>query len=213
MIEELSDAMALLVANGARVLVLTGKGKAFSSGANLSAIASAPQQEFREYPIPVISGVRGAAAGLGCSIALAADIVVASENAYFVQAFTRVGLIPDGGATYLLARSTGRARAMEMVLLGENIPAAKALEWGLINRVVADTELDEALGCLATDLSQRATVALGLARQKVWSALDDGWAQSLEQEATAQTLAGKTEDFQEGVQAFFARRPACFKGC
>ena len=104
-------------------------------------------------PIPIVTAVNGAAAGVGCSFALMGDLIVAGESAYFLQAFRRIGLIPDGGSTYLLPRMIGRARAMEMTLLGERLPAAKALEWGLINRCVPDAELMPTALALAQELA------------------------------------------------------------
>ena len=107
----------------------------------------------RDFPMPIVTAVNGAAAGVGCSMALMGDIVIAGESAYFLQAFRRIGLVPDGGSTYLLPRLIGRARAMEMTLLGERVSAAKALEWGLINRVVADADLMTEATKLAVELS------------------------------------------------------------
>ncbi len=231
MLEELLREIGAQVEGGARALLLGGAGKAFSSGANLLDAAAAAGESgkldagahlrshvaplmsrLRDLPIPIVSAVRGAAAGLGCSLALAADIVVAAEGAYFLQAFTRVGLIPDGGATYTLARSIGKARAMEMTLLAEKIPAAKALEWGLINRVVLDEEVDGTALEVATRLARGASVALGLTRRAIWRSLDEPWDVILSEEADAQTRAGESEDVREGVTAFLSRREPAFKG-
>src|SRR5918997_1023422 len=123
-------------------------------------------------PIPVVAAVNGAAAGAGASLALAADIVIAARSAYFLQAFVNIGLIPDAGATWLLPRLAGRARAMEMMMLGERIPAEKALDWGLISRVVDDEHLASEAEALATRLAQGPTVALGLIRQLAHKAED-----------------------------------------
>jgi 2-(1,2-epoxy-1,2-dihydrophenyl)acetyl-CoA isomerase len=229
MVDELGAALAGHVEGGARVIVLTGAGRCFCSGANLSDLADTPSDELdagrhlrehvnplmhrlRACPVPILSAVRGAAAGVGCSIALASDIVIASDDAYFLQAFTGVGLIPDGGATYTLARSVGRARAMEMMLLGEKIGAAKALEWGLINYVAPESEFEPLVAAMAENLASRATAALGLTRRRVWAALDEDWAASLDAEAEGQSQMSKSEDFREGVAAFFARRRPQFKG-
>jgi len=136
---------------------------------------------------------------------------VASENAYFMQAFRRIGLIPDGGSTYLLPRLIGRARAMEMTLLGERVTAPKALEWGMINRCVPDAELmPTALG-LAHELA-KGPFSLGLIRKAMWDSLDSSWTEQLYNERRGQRIAGKSDDFREGVQAFLEKRPAQFQG-
>jgi 2-(1,2-epoxy-1,2-dihydrophenyl)acetyl-CoA isomerase len=165
----------------------------------------------RDLPVPLVTAVNGAAAGVGCSFALMGDMIVAAESAYFLQAFRRIGLVPDGGSTYLLPRMIGRARAMEMMLLGERLPAKKALEWGLINRCVPDAELMPAAMAIALELSV-GPKALGMIRKLVWDSLDTEWADQLRAEAHTQTAAGKTEDFAEGVAAFLQKRPAVFKG-
>lgn len=228
-VEELSRAVDD-ASGAARALVLTGTEKAFSSGASLTAEAmvftpggldvgsglethyNPLMRKLRELPIPWISAVSGAAAGVGCSIALAADLIVAGESAYFLQAFRRIGLVPDGGSTFLLAQAAGRVRAMEMMLLGEKLPAARALEWGLINRVVPDAEVESAALALAGELAEGPTVALGLIRKAAWAALESDWDQTLQTERALQTQAGRTADFMEGVMAFREKRPAVFKG-
>ena len=218
-------------ADPARAIVLTGEGRGFCSGANLTAVGprAAPAGErpgagdqlktvynplitlIRDLPIPIVTAVNGPAAGIGCSFALMGDLIVAGESAYFLQAFRRIGLVPDGGSTYLLPRMIGRARAMEMTLLGERLPAAKALEWGLINRCVPDAELmSTALG-LANELA-KGPKSLSLIRRAIWASLDADFAEQLENERLAQNEAGRSADFAEGVQAFLQKRPAEFKG-
>jgi 2-(1,2-epoxy-1,2-dihydrophenyl)acetyl-CoA isomerase len=155
--------------------------------------------------------VNGAAAGVGCSLALLGDLIVAAESAYFLQAFRRIGLVPDGGSTYLLPRMIGRARAMEMALLGERIPAAQALEWGLVNRVVPDADLMTTAKGLAQALAT-GPASLGLTRQIINQSLDSDWAEQLHRERVAQRIAGKSADFAEGVRAFLEKRPAAFAG-
>lgn len=228
--EELSAALDE-ASKTARCLVLTGDGRSFCSGANLTG-ASMPLADdglidaglllekpfnplvtqLRNLPIPFITAVNGAAAGIGCSLALLGDLIVAGESAYFLQAFRRIGLVPDGGATYLLPRMLTRAQAMELMLLGEKLPAAKALQWGLINRCVADTDLMASAIALAADLARGPTKALAMTRALAWGALDADWETQLRAERTAQRDAGRTGDFAEGVAAFVQKRPAQFKG-
>jgi 2-(1,2-epoxy-1,2-dihydrophenyl)acetyl-CoA isomerase len=229
MTEELTD-LFKRATEDARCVVLTGEGRAFSSGANLASgappmdadgqpdLGGRLEQTFnpfvsmlRDLPIPYVTAVNGAAAGIGCSFALLGDLIVAGESAYFLQAFRRIGLVPDGSATYHLPRMIGRARAMEMMLLGERIGAKQAYEWGLVNRCVPDAELLATAKALALELAS-GPKSLGLIRRLAWSSLDNTWDQQLQAERQAQRLAGHTEDFREGVQAFFQKRPANFKG-
>jgi 2-(1,2-epoxy-1,2-dihydrophenyl)acetyl-CoA isomerase len=231
--QELTQAFDAATAEGAstRAIVLTGEGRGFCSGANLSGGAGSGAgggvsgdagsslktvynplvTKVRNLKVPLVTAVNGAAAGVGCSIALMGDMIIAGESAYFLQAFRRIGLIPDGGSTYLLPRAIGRARAMEMALLGERVPAAKALEWGMINRVVPDAELMPAAMALAGELA-KGPASLALIRQTIWDSLDTDWADQLTLEADRQSIAGRTEDFREGVAAFLQKRPAEFKG-
>jgi len=222
-------------AGRARAILLTGEGRGFCSGANLSGgpgAAGAGARDgdgkndagaaletiynplvtyIREMPVPLVTAVNGAAAGVGCSLALLGDLIIAAESAYFLQAFRRIGLVPDGGSTYLLPRMIGKARAMEMALLGERVPAAQALEWGLVNRVVPDAELMGEAMKFAKALAD-GPASLGLTRQLMLASLDGEWADQLHRERVAQRDAGKTEDFAEGVGAFLGKRPAVFKG-
>jgi len=230
MTEELSDAFGR-AASEARCVVLTGEGRGFSSGANLASGAPPMGDDglpdlggrleatfnpfvtmLRDLPIPYITAVNGAAAGIGCSFALLGDLIVAGESAYFLEAFRRIGLVPDGSATYHLPRMITRARAMEMMLLGDKIPAAKALEWGLINRCVPDADLMPTAMKMATELANGPTKTLGMIRKLGWASLDATWDEQIKAERYAQREAGRTEDFREGVQAFFQKRPAEFKG-
>jgi 2-(1,2-epoxy-1,2-dihydrophenyl)acetyl-CoA isomerase len=229
MVGELADAFAR-ASREARCVVLTGEGRAFSSGANLSSSGQVASESgridvgqrleshynpfvtlLRDLPIPFVTAVNGAAAGVGCSFALMGDLIVAGESAYFLQAFRRIGLVPDGGSTYLLPRMIGRARAMEMMLLGEKLPAAKALEWGMINRCVPDGDVQATAKALALELA-RGPHALGMIRKLAWDALDANWLDQLQAERHGQRNAGRTDDFIEGVSAFYQKRPANFKG-
>lgn len=226
--EELLDATRR-AGEEARALLIGSVGRAFCSGANLTddgvdlddpmRDAGEPLERLfnpqilamRASKIPIVSAVRGAAAGVGCGIALAADMIVASYTGYFFQAFRHVGLAADGGSSFLLAKAIGRVRAMELMLLGTKLPAATALEWGLINRVVPDAELDaHALG-LAAELA-RGPRSIGFIRAAAWAALELPLEDALALERSYQRDASRTEDFVEGVAAFRDRRPAMFKG-
>jgi 2-(1,2-epoxy-1,2-dihydrophenyl)acetyl-CoA isomerase len=225
-VDELRTAVEESGRSGARCLLLTGEGRGFSSGADLASGGAPPddvgaslEQHFNPLvealfalPIPVVAAVNGPCAGAGCSLALAADIVVAGRSAYFLQAFVNIGLIPDAGATWLLPRLAGRARAMEMMMLGERIPAEKAFEWGLVARVVDDEALQSEAALLATRLAQGPTVALGLIRRLAREAGHKPLSEALAAERLAQREAGETEDFRGAVMAFLHKQPARFEG-
>lgn len=216
--------------DGARAVLLTGAGRAFCSGADVgSGALSAADPGLATYDaltqsynpairaivdlgVPVVSAVRGPAAGIGCSLALAADFCVASEGAYFLQAFVNIGLVPDGGSSWLLPRLIGRARAMEMMMLGERIPAGTARDWGMIHRVVPDDALETEALTLATRLATGPTVALRLIRRGVAEAMGSTLDDALEREAQDQRQARGTEDSMEGGMAFLAKRKADFRG-
>ena len=229
MASDLSDALDQAFA-GARAMILTGAGRAFCAGAKMGAEAPVVAadglpdmgagleshinpilERLKASPIPWISAVRGPAAGVGCGLALAADLIVASETALFIQAFAAVGLAPDGGSSWLLSRAVGRARAMEMMLLGEKVAAARALEWGLINRVVADDQLDAEVMSLATRLA-KGPASLSLVRRAAWVGAEAGWSETLAVEREYQKLAGRTADHREGVAAFLEKRAPRFTG-
>jgi 2-(1,2-epoxy-1,2-dihydrophenyl)acetyl-CoA isomerase len=146
------------------------------------------------------------------SFALMGDLVLCARSAYFLQAFRRIGLIPDGGSTWILPRLIGKARAMELSLLGEKLPAEKALEWGLINRVFDDADLIGKAREFARDLSNGPTVALSLIRRLYWESADNTYEEQLNLERQMQRKAGNSADFGEGVRAFLEKRPAKFKG-
>ena len=215
---------ALARADGeARAVLLTGEGRGFCSGANLTQHDGGPiggtlvshynplMTALRDLPIPFVTAVNGAAAGIGCPLALMGDLIIAGESAYFLQAFSRIGLVPDGGSTWLLPRLIGRARAMEMMLLGERISASQALDWGLINRCVPDAELNDEATALANRLAQ-GPKSLALLRKLAWAGLEQNWATQIALEYQTQTAAGRTADFLEGVGAFLQKREAKFTG-
>lgn len=225
MFDEIRAAIGHL--DGARAVLLGGAGRAFCSGADLGSLEgdlatttyrvlndhyNPAMQAIAELQVPVVSAVRGAVAGIGLSLALAADLCVASETAYFLQAFVNVGMVPDGGATWMLPRTIGRARALEMFMLGERIPAQQALEWGLINRCVPDDALDAEGFALAERLAAGPTIALGLMRQSLSFALVNDYAAALRNEAEGQRTAGGTVDAVEGSKAFFEKRKPGFTG-
>lgn len=217
--------------SGVRCLILTGEGRGFCSGANLSGRGGEPVAPppggpdsgaaletiynpfvttMKTYPVPIVTAVNGVAAGVGCSLALLGDIIVCAESAYFLQAFRRIGLVPDGGSTYLLPRHIGRVRAMEMALLGEKLPSKTALEWGLVNRVVADDQVMSVAMEFANALASGPR-SLGWTRQLIWDSLDASWTEQLHAERIMQRNAGRTEDSREGVMAFLEKRPTAFK--
>jgi 2-(1,2-epoxy-1,2-dihydrophenyl)acetyl-CoA isomerase len=213
-----------------RAVTVTGAGRAFSSGADLRAgfdltpaghpdVLTVLHERYhpiivglRELPKPVLAAVNGAAAGIGCSLALAADLVVARESAYFLLAFVNIGLVPDGGSSLLVPERVGLARATEMAMLGERISARRALEWGLINRVVPDDEFGRVVDELAERLAGGPTAAYAGIKRQLNAWLFARIAEQLELEASIQQQSAASGDFQEGVRAFLERRPATFAG-
>jgi 2-(1,2-epoxy-1,2-dihydrophenyl)acetyl-CoA isomerase len=209
-----------------RCVIITGEGRGFCAGANLQpspgergdagslleTVFHPFLRRLRELPVPLITAVNGAAAGVGMSFALMGDLVLCAQSAYFLQAFRRIGLVPDGGSTWLLPRLIGKARAIELSLLGERLPAAKALEWGLVNRVFADDQLMKNALEMGRELATGPTIALGLIRQLYWESPDNTYEEQLNLERQMQRKAGATADFKEGVRAFLQKRPANFKG-
>jgi 2-(1,2-epoxy-1,2-dihydrophenyl)acetyl-CoA isomerase len=226
LLDELRVAVEGLPDQGARCLLLTGEGRGFSSGADLAGSGGLPMdaglalekhynpliESLFALPIPFVAAVNGPAAGAGCSLALAADIVIAARPAYFLQAFVNIGLIPDAGATWLLPRLAGRARAMEMMMLGERISADQALEWGMISRVVEGEDLASEAVAMATRLAQGPTIAYGLIRRLAREAGHLPLGDALAAERVAQRQAGGTEDFKRAVAAFLARQQPHFEG-
>mgnify|MGYP001178419084 FL=1 len=216
-----------------RAVVLTGAGRGFSSGANLNDPDAPPRDReaeargekqtslesyyhpmlmrLRDFNVPLVSAVNGVAAGIGMSVALSCDLVVMARSAYFLQAFARIGLVPDGGSTYLLPRLIGVRRAAELSMLAEKLPAETAAEWGLVNRVVGDNEVvDEAMK-LGRRLAD-GPMSLGLIRKMYWQSLENDYPTQLALESRLQTEAGVSPDHEEGVTAFREKRPAKFSG-
>ncbi len=213
-----------------RAIVFTGAGRAFSSGADLKGgfeltedghpDVLTPLREvynplllrMRTVDKPVIAAVNGPAVGIGCSLALAADLALAAESAYFLLAFVNIGLTLDGGASQILAARVGHARAFEMAFLGERVGAAQALDWGLVNRVVADDALPAAAGELAARLAAGPPGSYGAIKRTLNARLYDGFDALLELEAVEQQGRARSQDFREGVLAFVQKRPADFTG-
>jgi len=210
----------------ARALVLTGAGRAFCSGQDLSDSPVADldleailRDEYeplllllRDCPIPTLAAVNGAAAGAGANLALACDVVIAAESASFIQAFTRIGLIPDAGGTWTLPRQIGTARAMGAMLFADRIGARQAADWGMIYQVVADADFDAQWQARALALASGPTAAFAALKQALRDSPGNSFAAQLAQEAHLQGRCGRTDDFREGVAAFLEKRPARFTG-
>ena len=215
-----------------RCVVITGAGRAFSSGADLKDVgggATTPDgrpdvyrtlteryhpimQAIREIPKPVLASVNGPAVGIGCSLALCCDLIVAADSAYFLLAFVNIGLVPDGGSSLFLPTRVGMARASELSMLGERLPAAQALAWGLINRVVPNESLHEETAALAARLAAGPTRSYAGTKRQLNNWLYSRMAEQLELEAQIQQEMAASEDFLEGAMAFVEKRPARFSG-
>jgi 2-(1,2-epoxy-1,2-dihydrophenyl)acetyl-CoA isomerase len=215
-----------------RAVCILGAGRAFSSGADLRDISGddlTPEgrpnvykvlteryhpimHAIREMGKPVVAAVNGPAVGIGCSLALCCDLVVAAESAYFLLAFVNIGLVPDGGSSLFVPARVGAARAAEMAMLGERVSAAQALDWGLVNRVFADTDFATQSDALLVRLANGPTQSYAAAKRLLNERLYANMAEQLELEATLQQQMAGTEDFVEGVSAFLAKRPARFQG-
>jgi 2-(1,2-epoxy-1,2-dihydrophenyl)acetyl-CoA isomerase len=213
----------------ARAVLINGEGRAFCSGTDLSVISAHTSLgdgayaslvdhynplllDIAEHELPVVSAVSGAAAGIGCSLALACDFCIASADAYFLLAFVNIGLVPDGGASWQLSRLIGKARAAEMTMLGEKLPAAKAIEWGLIHKCVAGDALAFEARSLAERLANGPTKALGAMKNNLAHAQQHSLASTMQAEAEAQCDVAATDDAKEGIGAFLEKRKPEFKG-
>jgi 2-(1,2-epoxy-1,2-dihydrophenyl)acetyl-CoA isomerase len=230
--EDLKEVVALAADDpSVRAVLLTGAGRAFSSGADLKAgfdeVADDGMPDIqarlhdlfhpilvglRTMPKPVIVAVNGPAAGIGVSLALAGDLVLAAESAFFQLAFANIGLMPDGGSTLFVPARVGKSRAFEMALLAERIPAAQALDWGLINAVHPDGELLDAAGALTARLASGPTRAYASAKQALNATIYPNLDGQLELEAELQHSLGRSKDFIEGGVAFVEKRAPEFKG-
>jgi 2-(1,2-epoxy-1,2-dihydrophenyl)acetyl-CoA isomerase len=215
-----------------RAVLITGAGRGFSSGADLKDMLErgASQGEapdvgemlrkryhpiitgIRELPKPVVAAVNGPAVGIGCSLALACDLVWAAESAVFGLAFVNIGLVPDGGSTFLVPAAVGKARALEMALLGDPLAAQDALAWGLINRVVPDAKLMDDTRALARKLAAGPTLSYANSKRALNNSVLKIMGEQLELEADIQSEMAQTKDFYEGVQAFVEKRDPHFQG-
>lgn len=211
-----------------RAVYLTGEGKAFCAGQDLSdlnmgaaadSVEKAVRQQYnpivlklRALEKPVVCAVNGVAAGAGASLALACDIVIAATSVAFVQAFSKIGLVPDCGGTYFLPRLVGVGKASALMMLGEKVSATDAEKMGMIYKVVEDDQLHEVAMATAKTLAEMPTIGLGLTKRLLNSSMNNSIEQQLESEAVTQAKAASTLDFKEGVAAFIGKRKPVFKG-
>ena len=226
MLKELDSALTDLP-NDAGCLLITGNGRAFCSGHDMVNPDGSPNlpedagllletsynplmRKLRALPVPVVIAVNGIAAGAGCSLAAAGDIILASESASFLLAFVKIGLVPDAGLTWALTRALGPARALEMMMLGDRIPAKSLFDWGLFNRLCDPADLQEEALALATRLANGPSLSLKLIREGVHTAMESGFSDMLELERRNQLAAGLHPDYIEGVTAFTEKRAAKF---
>ncbi|HYI18409.1 MAG TPA: enoyl-CoA hydratase-related protein [Solirubrobacteraceae bacterium] len=213
-----------------RCVTITGAGRAFSSGADLRAgfdptpegrpdVGTALRERYhpiitgiRRMPKPALAAVNGPAVGIGCSLALACDVVLAKESAYLLLAFVNIGLVPDGGSSVFVPARVGAGRAAQMAMLGERIPAARAQEWGLVDRVAADDGFGAAVDALAEQLATGPTRSYAASKELLNARVYAGLDEQLEREASLQEQMAASADFVEGVAAFLEKRSASFTG-
>ncbi len=225
---ELQDALKAAEKDSeVRVIVLTGSGKAFCSGQDLKAIAGIEKRSFidsinkrynpiiramRNMPKPIICRLNGVAAGAGCSLALACDLIIASETAVLVEAFVNIGLVLDSGSSYFLPRLVGSTKAFEIATMAPKITGQQAFDWGIANRVTSPETLDNVVNEIANYYANAATKAIGLMKKMLNKSSSSDMETILEYEAYCQEIAGNSEDNKEGVTAFIEKRKPAFKG-
>jgi 2-(1,2-epoxy-1,2-dihydrophenyl)acetyl-CoA isomerase len=225
---ELQDVLKKIAKDDAiRVVVLTGAGKAFCAGQDLKAASGQEQRSFmdslhkrynpiiramRSLPKPILCRLNGVAAGAGCSLALACDMIVASEEATLIEVFINIGLVPDSGSSYFLPRIVGRAKAFELCTMGSKVKAAEALQLGLVNRVAPADQLDNVVKEYTDYFSQAPTKSIGLIKRMLEKSATTALDEMLEYEAYSQEIAGTSQDYKEGVAAFLEKRKPDFKG-
>jgi 2-(1,2-epoxy-1,2-dihydrophenyl)acetyl-CoA isomerase len=225
---ELQDALKMVSKDeNVRVVVFTGEGKAFCSGQDLKSSSSQKSRSFidslhkrynpiiramRNLPKPIVCRLNGVAAGAGCSIALACDIIVAAEEATLIEVFINIGLVPDSGSSYFLPRLVGNAKAFELCTMGSKVKAADALQMGLVNKVVPKESLDEAVNGYTTYFAAAPTKAIGLIKKMLQKSATSSLDEMLDYEAYCQEIAGGTDDYKEGVAAFAEKRKPNFSG-
>lgn len=230
MLQELTEALEAAAADEAiRCVVITGAGRAFGSGQDLSELSAVQSESekpisshldryhrvvrlIHEMPKPVIAAIRGVAAGISCNIALACDLRIAADDARFIEAFARIGLVPDGGGGYFLPRLIGLGKALEMAMLAEEVSGPEAERIGLVNRCVPVDEFETATMTLAQKLAQGPKRAYGLIKELMYGGLDCDLAAALKLEGELQDIAVTTEDFREGVSAFLQKRRPRYSG-
>ncbi len=226
MMKDLRTLIAEQVASGARAVVLTGSGKAFSTGASLSGggggavdthglmdgVYNPLMRYLADMPVPLVTAVNGAAVGGGAGLALAGDIVIAARSAYFMLSFARIGLVPDMGSTWLVAQAAGRVRAMQMALLADRMPAEEAHAAGLVTELVEDGQVLDRAHAIALRLASMAPLTLAAIRRQVRRALESDYDTALDLERDNQTAITKTSDFREGLLAFREKRSPVFTG-
>ena len=227
---ELRQAIGRVQTDGARSLILTGAGRAFCTGQDLSERVTPPGASppdlglsiethykplvlaLRALPLPVIAAVNGAAAGAGANLALACDIVLAAQSAFFIQAFSRLGLAPDCGGSYFLPRLAGTARALGLALTAGKLPAEQAAAWGMIWQCLDDDKLMPEAEALAVRFAQGPPLAYAAIKRALYASPHNTLEQQLDMERDTQGQLGRSEDYREGVAAFMEKRPAVFKG-
>jgi 2-(1,2-epoxy-1,2-dihydrophenyl)acetyl-CoA isomerase len=224
---EMQDALKTIARDESRVIVLTGEGKAFCSGQDLKAVSGDEKRPFieilhkrynpivraiRELPKPVICRLNGVAAGAGCSLALACDMIVASEDASLIEVFINVGLVPDSGSSWFLPRRVSQSKAFELCTMGSKLSAKDAYELGIVNKVVPHAELDAAVKTYTDYFATAPTRAIGLIKKMLQKSATASLDEMLDYEAYCQEIAGNSLDYQEGLKAFLEKRKPAFTG-